>query len=100
MKTLQPLLIVGQPLGQELEGHRLAQLQIVGPVDLAHATAAEAAHDAVPPGQRRAGREAGVVDPAGMRGVAHRRLHRRDLVLSARSRARRVIVWKIRGHPA
>ncbi len=46
-------------LGQEFEGHLLADLEIVGAVDLAHPTAAELGDDAVAPLEDVAGREPG-----------------------------------------
>ena len=45
-------------VGQELEGDRLLELQVVGAVDLAHPAAAEKADDAVAPAEDGAGREA------------------------------------------
>ena len=50
--------------GQELERDRLAELQVVGAVDLAHAAAAEQADDAIAAAEDRARREAPVVDRA------------------------------------
>ncbi len=50
-----------QLVGQELQRHRLAELEIVGPVDLAHAAAAEQADDPVAPGDHRARKEAPVL---------------------------------------
>ena len=44
--------------GQELEGDGLAELQVVGPVHLAHAAPAQEADDAVPVEQQVTGREA------------------------------------------
>ena len=52
-------LVVAELRGQELQGDRLAQLQVVGPVDLAHAAAAQPGHDAIAPRQLRARQEAG-----------------------------------------
>ena len=52
---------------QELQRDRLAELQVVGAVDLAHAAAAQAADDAVAAAEEGAGRKAAVVDRAGAR---------------------------------
>ena len=52
--------VVGDVGGQELQRDRLAELQVVGAVDLAHAAAAEQADDAVAAGEQGAGREAPV----------------------------------------
>ena len=49
---------------QELERDRLAELQVVGAIDLAHAAAAEALDDAVASAEERARREAAVIDGA------------------------------------
>ena len=51
--------------GEELERDRLAELQVVGAIDLAHAAAAEPADDAVTAVEDRAGRKAAVVDRVG-----------------------------------
>ena len=61
VKAFQAPRIVDQGLGQELQGHRLTQLEIVGPVDLAHAALAQQPHDAVARGQHGAGSEATLV---------------------------------------
>src|SRR5262245_11873086 len=53
--------------GQELQRHRLAELQILGPVHLTHATATDEADDALTIGQHRAGDEARVFDGIGRR---------------------------------
>ena len=52
----------GQPFGQELEGDRLPQLQVVGAVDLSHSPLAQQLHDAVAPAEDGAGQEAAVID--------------------------------------
>ena len=49
--------IVGKRLGQELQCNGLAQLQVIGSIDFAHATAAEQPDDAVAVGQDRSGSE-------------------------------------------
>ena len=54
VEPIAPAGVVGQGLGQELEGHRLAEPQVVRAVDLAHAAAAEQGDDAVAVGEQRA----------------------------------------------
>jgi hypothetical protein len=49
--------IVGELTRQELERDRLSQLQVVGPIDLAHAATAEQTDDAIPFSQNRTRRE-------------------------------------------
>jgi hypothetical protein len=49
---------------QELEGDRLAELQVVCTIYLAHAAAAEAADDTVAPPEQGAWRKAAMVDGA------------------------------------
>jgi len=44
-------------LRQELQRHELAQLQVIGKVDLAHAAATELLHNAVPAAQHVTGDE-------------------------------------------
>ena len=39
-KPLAPDGIVGKRFGQKLQGHRLAQLEIIGPINLSHASTA------------------------------------------------------------
>ena len=51
MEAFAPDGIIGQRLGQKLQRDRLAELQIVGPVDLAHAAATEQTDDAEAPSQ-------------------------------------------------
>src|SRR5262249_10574980 len=46
-EALQRVAVVGVPFGQELEGHVPAEPGVLGPVDHAHAAAAEALQDAV-----------------------------------------------------
>ena len=53
----EPLAVCVEPVRQELEGDRLLELQVVGPVDLAHPAAADEPGDAVAPRQDRAGHE-------------------------------------------
>ena len=55
-KAPQPGFVV-DPLGEELEGDTLAELEVVGTVDLAHSAAAQHVHDAITAAQNRAGRE-------------------------------------------
>ena len=47
----QPVLVLLQRCGQHLERHRLVELQIIGPVHLAHTAPAEETYDAVAPRQ-------------------------------------------------
>jgi hypothetical protein len=49
---------------QELQRHRLTELQIVRAIDLAHAAAAQPSDDAVTAPEERSGREAAVIDGA------------------------------------
>jgi hypothetical protein len=58
----------GEPVGigfhrlrEELQRHLLAELQVIGQIDLAHAAAAELSHDAVPAAHHVAGHEAAEV---------------------------------------
>ena len=60
-EAVEARLIALHRLRQELQRHRLAELEVVGAVDLAHAAAAEQADDAVALGQDRARDEAGLV---------------------------------------
>ena len=46
--------------GQELQRHRLAELQIVGAIDLAHPALSDARDDAIASGEQSAGLEASV----------------------------------------
>ena len=43
--------------GQELQGDRLAELEVVGAIDLAHAAAAEERHQPIASGDDRASRQ-------------------------------------------
>ncbi len=52
-------------IGQKLQRHRLAQLQVIGPIDLSHAAAPEQADDPVALGQDCAGREPAGLDRVG-----------------------------------
>ena len=52
-------------VGQELQRDRLAEAEVVGAVDLAHAALAEEADDAEPSVEHRTGREAAVIDRVG-----------------------------------
>ena len=60
----EPRRVVRERRRQELQRDRLAELQVVGPIDLAHAAAAEQADDAVAAVEQRAGREAAVIERA------------------------------------
>ncbi len=93
----------GEFLRQEFQRDRLAELQIVGAVDLAHAAVADQPDDAVPVGQDRPGRKSAAIERGRggeasdrtVRGTAsHRRLRdrrrrqtRRKLRLGSRGRA-------------
>jgi hypothetical protein len=57
VKALQALGVALERAGQELEGDRLLELQVVRAVDLAHPAAAEETDDAVALAEHRAGRE-------------------------------------------
>ncbi len=70
----QPLRILGDGRRQELQRDVLAEAQILGAVDLAHAAAADQAEDAVALGQQRARRER----LAGRRQLLDRPAGRRD----------------------
>ena len=54
----QSVFVLFQRCGQHLERHRLVELQVIGPVHLAHAAAAEETDDAITPGEDRARQEA------------------------------------------
>ena len=56
-KRVEPRADRGEPRGQELQRDRLAELEVVGAVDLAHAAAAEQADDPVALREHRAGQE-------------------------------------------
>ena len=56
----QPL-VLGGLLGQEFQRHRLAERQVGGAIDLAHAAAAQQSDDAVAPAQQRSRDEAAFV---------------------------------------
>ena len=61
VESLQQPLVLGGFFGQEFQRHRLAQHQVGGAIDFAHAAAAQQADDAIPPAQQRAGDEAAFV---------------------------------------
>ena len=61
---------------QELQRDRLPQLQIVGAVDLAHPASSEPADDPIASAEKRAGREAPVIDFTAAREPAGRRRSR------------------------
>ena len=58
--------------GQELERHGLAQHQVGGAIDFAHAAAAQQSDDAIAAAQQRAGDEAAFVDVGRRRDVRDR----------------------------
>ena len=60
-EALEPARVARQIVGQEFERHLLPELQVVGPVDLAHAAPPEQTDDAVAAGEDDAGGEAGRV---------------------------------------
>ena len=66
-KPGHPLCVAGHLLGKELQRHRLAQREIVGPVDLTHAALSQQADDPVSPGEHRARGE-----PASSDGIRRR----------------------------
>ncbi len=70
VKVVQPLGILGQVARQKLQRDGVAQFQIVGPVDFAHAPFADQRHDAIAVGDFRAGQEAAVIGTAGKGGLA------------------------------
>jgi hypothetical protein len=47
VEPLQRFFVLGKPYGQEFEGHGLAEFQVIGPVNLAHASLADERDDAV-----------------------------------------------------
>src|SRR3990172_7317101 len=56
-EALEALTALFELLGQELERHRVLELEVVGAVDLDHAAPAEEAEDAVALGHHGAGRD-------------------------------------------
>ncbi len=61
-EALQSTGVLLELLRKELERHRLAELQVVGAVDLAHPAAAEQTDDAVSLPKHRSGDEAGSIE--------------------------------------
>jgi hypothetical protein len=61
-ETLQTTLVLLQTSRQELQRDRLAELQVIGPVDLAHPAATEQTDDSISAGQHRARNESALVD--------------------------------------
>jgi hypothetical protein len=61
VQTSQPVRVACQAFGEELQRDGLSELEIVGPVDLAHATLAEKRHDAEAAGEHGPGSEARAV---------------------------------------
>ena len=53
--------LVGAERGEELECHRLAQLQVVGAIDVAHPAAAEQSDDAIASIENRSGSESSML---------------------------------------
>ena len=62
VEALEPGRLGRELRRQELQGDGLAELEVVGAVDLAHAAAADEADDAVALAEDRAGREAAAVE--------------------------------------
>ena len=58
-------IVGGGGLGQEFQGHGLAQGQVGGAIDFAHAAASQQSRDAVAPGHHGARQEAAFIDGAG-----------------------------------
>ena len=98
MQARQTVRAVGHVFGQELESHRLTELEILGPIHVAHAAAPEEADDPVAAGEHRAGNEPRLVEGFGRgkpirfdpreRGrvwAAHRRPARRAKVIHPES---------------
>src|SRR5262249_25483190 len=61
-EAAEPRRVPSERLGQEFQSHRLAQLQIVGPVDLPHPSLAENPDDPIATGQDRPGNETALVE--------------------------------------
>ena len=72
VKALQQVLVLRGFLGQELQRHGLAQREVGGAIDFAHAAAAQQSDDAVASAQQRAGEEAAFVDVGRRRDVRDR----------------------------
>ena len=96
VEPLESVRLRADAAGQELEGDRLVEAQVVGAVDLAHPAAADQADDAVAAGQHHARYEP--LAPRGSpglliggRAVARRRGRRRDGFDAPRGRARRAV---------
>ena len=65
LEARQAVRAVDHVFGQELESHRLTELEILGPIHIAHAAAAEKADDPVAAGEHRAGNEPRLVERFG-----------------------------------
>jgi len=65
VEARQRAFVAGRRFRQELQRHRLAQRQVRGAVDFAHAAAPQQAGDAVAPRQHRARQKASFVHAAG-----------------------------------
>ena len=59
VKLREPAVVGGDAAGQELQGDRLIEREVVGAIHFAHAAASEQRDQAVAAGDDRAGREAG-----------------------------------------
>jgi len=60
-KQLEQRFILVGFLGQELERHRLAESQIIGAINLAHAASAQQGDDAITTGQKPARKKAALI---------------------------------------
>ncbi len=65
-EALQARRLTMHRFGQELERDRLAQLQVLGPIHLPHATATDQSDDAVAAKEKRARREAALIERRGV----------------------------------
>ena len=65
VEARQGAIVGGGGLGEELQGDGLAQGQVGGAIDLAHAAASQQSGDAVARGHHGAGQEAAFIDGAG-----------------------------------
>jgi hypothetical protein len=72
-ESVAPAGIFGESLRQELQSHHLAELDVVSPVDFAHASPPDEADDAVAIRQHRPRRESAGVDRFGVDEAADER---------------------------
>jgi hypothetical protein len=107
MEARQPIGAMRHVFRQELEGNRLAELQVFGSIDFAHAAAPDQANDAIAIGEHRAGNELRAVDrvrrqppigrPAGQRPCS-RRIDRGAALGAVAARVRDVAPARITAH--